>query len=139
MIPSDWLVRLSYDDLRSESIPSADPRSEAGVLLQLDTVLIRQLQDAILGGDLQSATLTLGPADRADQIYSFDLDDYPSSDALVTAIGGADWVGGLVDLDLGVLALQDGETRQGLENFQVELQLLHPGSLRPSVCTTWLV
>ena len=131
VIPADWLVRLSYDDLLSETIRSADLRSEAGVLLQLDVVLIRQLQDAIVSGDLQAATLTLGPADRAEQIYSFDLGDYPSSDALVTAIGSADWVGRLVDRELGVLALQDGEARQGLENFQVELQLLHPGSTRP--------
>lgn len=130
VIPADWLVRLSYDDLLSETIRSADLRSEAGVLLQLDIVLIRQLQDALLRGDLQAATLTLGPADRADQIYSFDLDDYSSSDALVTAVGSADWVGGLVDRELGVLALQDGEARQGLENFQVELHLLHPGSTR---------
>ena len=131
VIPADWLVRLSYDDLLSETISSADLRREAGVLLQLDTVLIRQLQAAIHSGDLEAATLTLGPAERADQIYSFDLADYPSSDALVTAIGSADWVGGLVDRDLGVLALKDDETRQGLENFQVELQLLQPGSTRP--------
>ena len=131
VIPADWLVRLSYDDLLSETISSADLRREAGVLLQLDTVLIRQLQAAIHSGDLEAATLMLGPAERADQIYSFDLADYPSSDALVTAIGSADWVGGLVDRDLGVLALKDDETRQGLENFQVELQLLQPGSTRP--------
>ena len=130
VIPADWLVRLSYDDLLSETIRSADLRSDAGVLLQLDVVLIRQLQDAILSGDLQAATLTLGPADRADQTYSFDLSDYASSDALITAIGSADWVAALVDREFGVLALQDGEARLGLENFQVDLQLLHPGSTR---------
>ena len=64
--PADWLVRLSYDDLRSESIPSADLRSEAGVLLQLDTVLIRQLQDAILKGDLQSALTLVRRPGRSD-------------------------------------------------------------------------
>ena len=132
VIPADWLVRLSYDDLRSESIPSADLRSEAGVLLQLDTVLIRQLQDAILRGDLQSATLTLGPADRADQIYSFDLDDYPSSDALVTAIGRPTGLEALLILISACWLCKTERPVRALRIFRWSFSCCTTAPLRPS-------
>jgi hypothetical protein len=122
-IPADWQVRLSYDDLLTETIRSSS--LEAGVFLQFDDDLIREILAALGNGDLHAARLSLGPTGDDAQYLSFDLGTGPylNTAALYTAIGTAGWVRNWVDRDQAVLALQALSVGQDLVDFQVHLTL----------------
>ena len=127
-IPDDWDFRLSYDDLKAETIPQK--QLDLGVYLNLDEALF----NTIIGNTSLSATLKVGPEGVSGQDISITgIQSFASVKALLSKIDElASWANKPSNFSEPSysnppLFLTAPTGSQGLPNFRVDLQIQHSG------------
>ena len=119
IIPSNWKVRLSYDDLINEDISEAELEKHDGIYLIFDEEIINQIFKALADGKLEDAQLEIGPNLN---MINFNLKDYKNSSELYTAISSVNWIGTSEDNNTR-LQLKSITPREGLVNFKVKFMI----------------
>jgi len=119
LIPANWQVRLSYDDLLNEDISKDALDKHNGLYLVFNVEVIEQIFKALAEINLEEAKLEIGPKLS---IQNFNLKDYKNSSELYTAISSANWIEG-EEGDKTHLRLKAINSGKGLEEFKVKLMI----------------
>lgn len=119
IIPSNWKVRISYDDLLNEDISEAEIEKYDGLYLIFEEEIINQIFKALEDRKLEDAQLEIGPKLN---FQKFSLKDYKNSSELYTAISSVNWIESS-EGDKTRLRLKSITQQEGLKEFKVKFMI----------------
>ena len=119
IIPSNWKVRISYDDLFNEDISEAELQKYDGLYLVFEEEIINQIFKALADGKLEDAQLEIGPKLK---MQKFSLKDYKNSSELYTAISSVSWIKTFEGNNTR-LQLKSITPKEGLKDFKVKFMI----------------